>query len=424
MSLGRLLLYPLRGQGGLLSLLSAVGLYALVVVSDWARGIDSARLLMVVFLPVPGIITVGVFQHYAWASLRHVAAGHDETIRSIEIEAVSPLTNFLAFKVAALLFGLAGLVAACFSLNILLGSSVVAVLGIALPALLGVMVLEERFFAGLDPKHVVPFALGLGPVYIVFALLLYGGIAALYVTCVAMSPPNVYAVLVGSYAFVLGHVLAGRVLYVSRDRIGLSTLPEKDPLHVAQVADAKTIDALMVDLHRLCAVDRVDRANKMLEGFLQKDNYALDERIHQRLELFHDKRLQLEHSWHYLHRLLAANKVSRAWSLMRRSLAMDPLFRPDTAASVLTLIAAAPAVDADCVDTLLGDFERAYPDSERLPEALFEHARWLVTKLERLDAALELLLRIEREFPEWAEDPQYRAFGERIRRHAKGVFLR
>ncbi len=418
MSLAQLFVYPVRGQGGLLSLLCAFLLYVLVAVFDWSRANDTRNLLMLVFLPFPWIVAFAVFQHYAWASLRHVAAGHDETIRSIEIEEVSPLANYLAFKVALLLFGVAGMAASCFAVSAALGSTVVAAMGVVLPAVLGVMVLEEQFLAGLDPKRVAAFVAGLGAAYVVFALLLYAGIASLYVACVVMSPPNVFAVLVASYAFVLGHVLAGRVLYICRDRLGLSTLPEKDPQYVVQVADAKAIDALMVDLHRLCGVDHVDRANKLLEGFLQKDNYALDERIHQRLEVFHDKRLRLEHSWHYLNRLLAANKTSRGWSLVRRSLDVDPLFRPATADALMALVAAAPAADAGYVDMLLGDFERAYPASERLPEALFEHARWLVTKLERVDSGLDRLALIESRFPEWAQDARFRAFYERVRRLA------
>ena len=216
-------------------------------------------------------------------------------------------------------------------------------------------------------------------------------------------------------------MIAGRALYVSRDRLDFITLPEMDPKHVAQEVDADTIDALMVDLHRLCGVDHVDGANKLLEGFLREGGYAFDERMHQRLQSFHDKRLLLEHSWHYLDRLLAANKTSRGWLLLRNALDVDPLFRPGTADAVMTLIAVAPTVGARYVDTLLGDFERAYPGSERLPEALFEHARWSVRQLDRADKALELLVRIEREFPEWAEDPEFRSFCERVRRHAKEI---
>jgi hypothetical protein len=415
MSLGRLLIFPLRGQGGVLSLLCAVGLYLLVAVFDWARADNAAHLLTVVLLPIPWLITFMVFQHYAWASLGHVAAGHDETIRSIAIEDVSPLSNFLALKAASLLFGIAGMVAASFSISTVVGVCVAVVVGSILPAMLGVMVLEEGFLAGLDPRRIGAFAARLGPAYAAFALLLYAGIALLYVACVAMRPPNVVAVLLGSYAFVLGHVLAGRVLYLCRDRLGLLTLLEKDPLHVAAVADTNAIEALMVDLHRLCGVDHVDRAGKLLEEFLEQDGYALDERIHQRLEVFHDQRLRLEHSWHYLNRLLAANKTLRAWALLRESLDADPLFRPGSADAALTLVAAAPATDAAYVDLLLSDFERAYTGSERAAEGVLEHARWLVAKLERVDSALERLGVIERQFPAMADDPQFRSFRERVR---------
>ena len=418
MSLGRLLVFPLRGQGGVLSVACAVGLYALSAILEWSRIGDAPHLLAIALLPVAWILGFAVFQHHAWASLQHVAAGHDAPIRSIAIEDLSPLNNFLALKVAALLLGLAGVIAATSSIEPGFGIGVTLVVGLVLPAILGVMILEERFMAGVDPRRVAGFVAGLGPAYGVFALLLYAGIAVLYAACVVVFPPNVIALLIACYAFMLGHVLAGRVLYVCRDRLGLATLPANDPAHVAAVADTKAIEALMVELHRLCAVDRVERANKMLEGFLEKDSYANDERIHQRLERFHDKRLRLEHNWHYLNRLLDANKAVRAWMLLRESLDVDPLFRPGTADAALALAAAAPATDAAYVDLLLGDFERAYADSERAPEGVFEHARWLVSKLERVDAALERLSVIERQFPEWAEEPQFVSFRERVRRLA------
>ncbi len=418
MSLGQLLIYPLRGQGGVLSLLCAVGLYLLLLLFEWTRIDEGQHLLAAVMLPIPWLVTCMVFQHYAWASLSHVAAGNDETIRSIAIEDVSPLNNFLALKVAALLFGLAGLMVASFATDVVLGIGVAAVVGAVLPAVLGVIILEEAFLAGLHPRQVAGFVTGLGPAYGVFAVSLYAGIAALYVACVVVRPPNIFAIVVASYAFMLGHVLAGRVLYICRDRLGLATLPEKDPVHVAAIADTKEIEALMVELHRHCAVDRVERANKLLEGFLERDGYVNDERIHQRLTLFHDKRLRLEHNWHYINRLLDAKKTVRAWSLVRESLDIDPLFRPASADATLSLVAVAPAVDAAYVDMLLNDFERAYAGSDRAAEGVIEHARWLVAKLERVDAALERIAVVEREFPEAADDPQFRSFRERVRKLA------
>ena len=167
----------------------------------------------------------------------------------------------------------------------------------------------------------------------------------------------------------------------------------------------------------MCAADRVERANGILEGFLREHHYAPDERIHQRLQTFQDKRLRLEHGWHYLNRLVNAGKVSRGWALLRKSLDVDPLFRPGSADALMTLIAAAPATDATYVDVLLADFERAYPGSPRTPQALFEHARWLVAQLGSTDRALKLLTKIEEAYPEWAAQPHFQSFRQRVRRH-------
>ena len=95
---GQLLVYPLRGQGGVLSLLCAVGLYLLLVLFEWTRMEQGLHLLAAVILPIPWLLTCMVFQRYAWASLSHVAAGNDETIRSIAIEDVSPLKQLSCIR--------------------------------------------------------------------------------------------------------------------------------------------------------------------------------------------------------------------------------------------------------------------------------------------------------------------------------------
>ena len=177
------------------------------------------------------------------------------------------------------------------------------------------------------------------------------------------------------------------------------------------------IEMLLVDLHRLCGVDRVDRAALRLEAFLRlHDRPGLDERMHQRLQHFQDKRLMLQHSWHHMNRLIAAGKLSRAWGLMRESLDVDAAFRPGSADDLLTLIRAAEPSDARCVERLLADFERAYPNSERLGDALFERAKCAM-QLGQRETVLELLGRIEAEFPRLAESDEHRAFAARARRN-------
>jgi len=410
-----LLLYPFRGQGGVLLVLESAGLWLTLTFLDWAQSNSAVHTLLLVVFLIPWVLGLGVFQHYAWATLRHVAAGHTQTLRTIAVEEVSPLANYLSLQVVLLLLGIAGALSSCYALSPPISIAAAVAVGAVLPAMLGVMILEERFIAGLNPIAVRRFMTDFGAAYVQFAVALYAGMAALYAMFFLTAAPYFVAVLAAAFLFILGHVLAGRVAYQHRDRLDLATMPVADPV-AAATDDA--IESLMLDLHRLCAVDRVERANDRLEGFLREQDCALDERIHQRLLEFQYKPLLLEHSWHYLDRLVSAGKLSRAWLLLRHSLDVDPLFRPSSAAAVLTLIGAASAADADHVDALLADFERAYPGDEHLPDALFEHARWSFTQLGRLAAAHELLVRIEREFPQWADNAEFRALQSRVRKQA------
>ena len=412
-----LLVYPFRGQGGVLLLIASVALYLTLVLFHWSAGYGAIHSLFVVCMPILWVLGLGIFQHYAWASFRHVAAGHVETLRTIGVEEVSPLANYLAFQVALLLLGIAGALAACYTLSPLLTITLAIAIGAVLPGMLGVMILEERFLAGLHLAAVARFVMDFGAAYVVFAGALYIGIASLYVLFLLPFAPDFFFVCAAGYVFVLGHVLAARVIYECRDKLDFATLPDVD--HVT-VANEAAIESLMLELHRLCGVDRVKEANNRLEGFLAEQNYALDEQVRLRLMEFQYKRLLLEHSWHYMHRLISAGKLPRAWSLMRSSLDIDRTFRPGTAAALLALVNNAPSTDAEYVDTLLADFERAYPDDARLADALFEHARWSFTQLGRAEAALELLARIETDFAHWRDDAQFRALQTRVRRQATG----
>jgi hypothetical protein len=411
-------LYPLRGQGGVLLAVESIGVYLTLLALYGTANYGGVHALLFVCTPIVWVFGLGVFQHYAWATLRHVAAGHTTTLRTIDVEEVSPLTNYLAFLVASLLLGIAGALSWCAALSVPLAVVIGAAVGTVLPAMLGVMILEEHFLAGFNPAAVWRFMTNFGAGYMLFAAALYTGISALY-GIFLMPPPDFVVVFGACFVFVLGHLLAGRVAYNFRDRLDLATLPDIDPV---AVATDETVESLMLDLHRLCAVDRVELANSRLEGFLREQNYAIDERIHQRLLEFQYKPLLLEHNWHYLDRLVNKGKLPRAWLLLRSSLDIDPLFRPGSAATMLALITAAPAADANYVDTLLTDFERSYPGDERLPDALFAHACWSFTQLGRADVALDLLARIERQFAPWSDNAEFTALLARVRRQAGGSF--
>jgi hypothetical protein len=146
-----------------------------------------------------------------------------------------------------LLLGIAGALAACYSQSPPLTSTLAVAIGAVLPAMLGVMILEERFLAGLNLAAVGRFMTDFGAAYIVFAGALYVGIASLYLLFLLPSAPDFVLVCGAGYVFVLGHVFAARVIYECRDRLDFATLPDVD--HVA-AANEEAIESLMLELHR------------------------------------------------------------------------------------------------------------------------------------------------------------------------------
>lgn len=359
-----LLTYPLRGQGGVLLVAWSLVFYLLQVVFHATEAETAARWIALMVVTIAAIITLGLFLLYGWLTLRHATDGNLHPIASIEVEEIHPFVNYLGLQVALLAMVVAALIAAALDVNAALGAALITLGALVLPAVLGVMILDRRFVAGLDPTRVAAFLRSLGTDYIGFALVLYAGMAALYGAC--MVAPNLIVDFLASYGFVLGHVMAGRMLHGHEDP-EVAVAPEPDEV-------SGRIESLMVELHRLCGVDRIADADRRLETFLDVEGYALDDQLHTRLATFHDQRLLLAHSWHYIDRLLAADKIGRAWRLLCECLALDAQFRPSGARALLRMIAVAP-LDAREALSLLRDFERAYPDSDLLPSARFELER-------------------------------------------------
>ncbi|NJN51170.1 MAG: hypothetical protein HC809_04705 [Gammaproteobacteria bacterium] len=412
-----LLAYPLRGEGGALLAVWTVLLYGMVYVLHAATGVAAVDLIALLLVMIAFVFLFGIFLLYAWASLRHASSGHVAPMAAIELEEVHPLTNYLGLQVAALLMLVAGGIDAGFSVSIALGTVLAVMAAAVLPALLGVMVLEERFIAALDLHALKSFVSALGIVYPGFAGAIYVAVAAVYAAILTMQSPSLVAVAGASYLFVLGHVLAGRVLYLRSEALAPADHFEVLSQTVAHDLDpARAIEGLLVDLHRLCGVDRIDAADRQLEAFLTHYGHDLDEQIHQRLLRFQDQRLLLTHGWHYLDRLVARHKTGRGWQLLRHCLTQDALFRPGSGEVVLSLVAAAPPADAHLVTDLLADFERAYPSHPQLPQALELRARWLAQELGRDGEAVALLIDVERRFPVYATAPGFQSLLMRLRR--------
>ena len=115
----------------------------------------------------------------------------------------------------------------------------------------------------------------------------------------------------------------------------------------------------MVELHRHCSVDRVERANKLLEGFLEETPTRTTSVVHQRLTLFHDKRLRLEHNSRYIDGLLDAKKTVRPSRWSRESLDLTRCSTSRRRCSAFRWWRSRRRTMPAYVDMLLNDFERA-----------------------------------------------------------------
>ena len=416
-----LLSLPWRGQGTWVIIAWAMVAWVLRGLIEVSGIYPAYAMFTSGVLLIAWIITIGVLLQYSWLLLRRVASGHITPQRRVELEEVSPFANLMALKVGALILAIVGLVDFAYDLSAVAGHLTLAVTASFLPAMIVVMVLEERFLAGCSPRQLSTFVLRFGISYALFAPLLYATLATIYLALFTEEMPNVLTLVAAAYGFVLGHVLTGRLLWVNRSNLELLTevSPEQEA-GAEWLALNKRIDDLLMELHRLCSVGHIRRAHVQLDRFLASTGYELDDILHERLQSFQDVRLMLEHAFHYIGRLLSAEKPARAWHVLKHCLDLDDQFRLANDADTLRLVAVATPQDASYVDILLNDFERDYPDSELLAEALFASARGSIEYLGHADKGLVLLARIKNEFPQFADSSQFKAYYAAVRLRGTG----
>jgi hypothetical protein len=414
--MGALLSLPWRRQGSWIILVWAMVAWVLRGLIEVSKTYPDYYSLTFGMLLIAWIIAIGVLLQFSWLLLQRVAFGHTTPPRQVDIEEISPFMNLMALKIGALVLAIVGLVDFAYEAGTVAGHLTLVVTASLLPAMIAVMVLEERFLAGCSPRFVGTFLSRFGISYLLFAPLLYGALATVYLAVFTEQMPNVLTLLVAAYAFVVGHVFCGRLLYVNRSNLEILTEVSPEQEAGAEWAETnKRIDDLLMELHQLCGVGHIRRAHVLLDRFLASTNYELDDIVHERLQSFQDVRLTLEHAFHYMGRLLANDRPARAWHLVKRCLDLDDQFRPANDTDTLRMVAAATPADASYIDLLLSDFERAYPASELLPDALFAWGRCCIEHLGRVDKGLVLLARVKIEFPEFADAAEFRVYYAAVR---------
>lgn len=268
--------------------------------------------------------------------------------------------------------------------------------------------LEGSITDGLRPATLGKLIKGLNIDLAGYAVLIFIGLGGL---AYAIKANSILLLGLAGYLFLVCQATMGRLLYYRRKELELFT--ERSPeqlLEIEFAEEANRRDKLFNELNTLCGSGRVQDAHQLLDGFIRDQYVALDPQMHERLLLFQDKRLTLEHGVRYLQRLLDRKETRQAWKVFKTCLQHDDRFRPLTDEAFIKVTRGADKQDAEQVAELLADFNRAYPESHLTANAKFRHARVLIELLDDEARGREILNDIEATHPEFAQRKAFRGY--------------
>ncbi len=313
---------------------------------------DTLGFFALSFLLVTWYLLFGALSLAARALYAQIAAGAgDEPLAKFSLNPLQePYAAFSAMLLVAAVWSWSGDTA-----TFLLFAAII------LP-LATVSVLVHDGFAGLSPQAMLQTLTGLGA-WLVPSCALLGAAFWLLANMLHQwnSLPVVFA---AGYGFLSVHGLLGMITFHCRQRLPVHTLHSPE-----QTADAEhqarqsTLDALLMDLHRLCNADRQREAIDQLESFAARDHAIWDPLIQERLRRFHHQPLRLEFAVRYLNRLVGQRKPLRGWALLLECMAEEPAFRPNSDATMYALLMAAEQRDVLHLLPLLEEFAETYAGS-------------------------------------------------------------
>ncbi|HEY6599603.1 MAG TPA: hypothetical protein VIZ30_09830 [Pseudomonadales bacterium] len=406
-----LIALPVRTPGWIVLLAFAVGgSITLFLASTFPTGYE-----IVAFGLMSGLafVLAGVLQCYARHLFESAANGHTMPPTAAP-EALNPLSVVIAC-VLIVLWSSASLLRAAVTTNDPLVWCIATIAIAIAPASAAITMLGDSAADGLDPRSIVRFVRGLGPAYPMLCATTWLGYGSILVTAWYCERAVTMFLLLAGYVHLLAQYLSGRIVFARRNQLVLRTQhsPEQDAAADAAEQDAQ-LKTLLVELHRLCSVDRYREAFARLDAYLARDRYRNDAHVYRALRDFQGRPLALEHACHYIERLIQDQKSLRAWDVCKNCLADDPLFRPLSDSSALALAALAGHADAHHAATLLRDFARAYPHSAERASAVFRLARIEIEHLGDHAAGIARLKSIRDQQPEFARSSVFQDYIRRF----------
>jgi len=391
--------------------LMIIGTYTIVAwaFTQWAE-LNFWVAIMVMSLGLPVWYSVfGFLSLYAEKLLGQAATGlFDESIES-ETD-LNPFQRGLSMKLFACHL-------AVFVMLFYAGpepGAMVLPLALIFPIVWLSVMLDESIFGGFRPKKLMGLFGGLHVYYAIAILLVSGSIGYLHYSLLYAN--SLLNILGSAVLFLEANVLFGALLYWRRQSLNLHTVKSPEQIRAAELAlEARELDHLFHELHTHTANGNFATAVIKLEAFMGDETDVFDPLMHERLLVFQDQRLCLEHAVRYLQRLVDRGEPRKAWSLMKESLQMDDRFRPQNAEALLALTHSAGREDAGLVNDVLRDFASSYPGSPLIPDALFRRARICIELLKDGATGMNLLSTIVSDYPEFADTEPVQRYRRRLK---------
>ena len=409
--MGSSLYYPLRGSGPWVIGGFALLVWALLSIVSLIAQYESFAGAMAAFFSAPAVfLLVGILVKYALVILCQTARGHLEP-PTVDLPDLNPVRQghvVMVILIAAVVTGLVHSSSVGSVAWLLLISSAVVLAS----SIVTLTALNNSLLAGFSPGQQLRLLKGLGGES--FGLLIVGLLWFLLAAALTARQPNLLGLLGIAYLFILAHHAVGRLLFRHRLDLELDTQLSPEQTNAAHwAAKDQSFRAMMLDLHRLCATDRVEEAFKQLADYLEDDQGLDEASVYLALQDFHDPRLRLEHSYHYINRLVRNRDRPRAWLVLHNAVLEDAEFRPSSDELLISLLDESTPDQAPQVEVLLADFDQRYPDSHLQANALYRLAKVRIDHLGGRADGLKLLDRVAAEHPEFAEQQRFRDYRSR-----------
>jgi len=405
----RFFLYPF----GLTPLLYMAGLSVVSLVS-----------LLPFVGPLVQLLIWATFLRYAFVVLEHTSYGHLEPPSSSG--RLSSAENNRPYKQLGV-FILMGVSVALVGAMLGPVAAMIAgfLLGLALPACIMLLAINDGFFQALNPLKIIYIISKIGLPYVAlcfFLLSLSGGsewFAGFLVP--RIGPTLLFPTLtfIAMYFTLIMYNMMGYVLYQNHESIGLDVKVDfadsPDALHKRGAGP----DPLTAELNRLLADGDTDAAAVLLAQKIRDDweNNDLHDRYHKLLMLAGRKEIP-SHGREYIGKLVREKKLARALDIYRDCLKADAEFMPQEAAHVFPLACAARDLkQPKLAIAVMRKFDKNFPRSPDIPSVYLLSAKLLHEEFRDEKMARAILRQIQKKYPQHplsGEAGSYLAFIDKL----------